>query len=242
MNTTNDNDYDALFAYRIYLQDDYENESDIIKELEYQLIQKGMSPENIPKYLKSFYEKFGINISLDTINDTLSNNNLNQENNHNDEDEEDEYDDEDDTDDNDIDNELPPLISTENLLSSFVFNITDTSNSVNFIPNLTNFLNHSLMNPSIFTNISTIPTVNIYQDVITTLDEEDMKQIKKYKTDKTLEEKCSICMSNMEKEEEICELHCGHNYHSDCIEPWLKEYNYKCPICRKEVGKPKFNV
>ena len=230
MNTTNDYDYDALFAYRIYLQDDYENESDIIKELEYQLIQKGISPENIPQYLKSFYEKFGINISLDTINDTLSNNNLNQEN---------DEDNDDDEDDDDNDDDLPPLISTENLFSSLVFNITDASNS---IPNLTNFLNNSLMHPSIFTNIITIPTVNIYQDVITTLDEEDMKQIKKYKTDKTLEEKCSVCMSNMEKEEEICELHCGHNYHSDCIEPWLKEYNYKCPICRKEVGKPKFNL
>ena len=41
-------DYDELFALRIYLQDEIENESDIIKELKYTLLDKGIPNENIP--------------------------------------------------------------------------------------------------------------------------------------------------------------------------------------------------
>ena len=68
-------DFDQLFALRVMLQDDYENESDIIKELRYELIQLGMAPENIPDLLKNFYENFRINISLNTINESLNFNN-----------------------------------------------------------------------------------------------------------------------------------------------------------------------
>ena len=83
---------------------------------------------------------------------------------------------------------------------------------------------------------------NFTDDVVTTLQEEDLKNLKKFKTDRILDEKCSICMSNIIVDEEVCQLPCKHEFHNECIEPWLKEYNYKCPICRMEVGKPKHNI
>ena len=64
--------YDELFAYRVMLQDDYENESDIIRELKYILLERGIPIADIPDFLRIFYETYGINISLNTINETLN--------------------------------------------------------------------------------------------------------------------------------------------------------------------------
>ena len=73
--------------------------------------------------------------------------------------------------------------------------------------------------------------------VVSTLNEEDFQKIKKYKTETKLQENCSICMCSMDENEELCELICNHHFHNECIEPWLKKYNYKCPVCRTELGK-----
>jgi hypothetical protein len=80
------------------------------------------------------------------------------------------------------------------------------------------------------------------QDVAVTLDDDEFKNLKKYKLEKNLEDSCSVCMSKLEIEQEVIELQCVHTFHSECIETYLKEYNYKCPICREEVGKPKFGI
>ena len=45
-----------------------------------------------------------------------------------------------------------------------------------------------------------------------------------------------------EKDQEVSELNVNHIFHKDCVMKWLKEYNYKCPVCRAECGKPKFNL
>ena len=31
-------------------------------------------------------------------------------------------------------------------------------------------------------------------------------------------------------------------FHTDCVTHWLKEYNYKCPICREECGQAKYHI
>ena len=40
----------------------------------------------------------------------------------------------------------------------------------------------------------------------------------------------------------VTELNCKHTFHTKCIKEWLKEYDYKCPVCRKESGKPKYDL
>ena len=72
--TTSTVDYDQLFAYRIFLQEEekYENEKDIINLLRLELINKGIPDEAIPNHLKTFYEKFNINFTMDEINGLLN--------------------------------------------------------------------------------------------------------------------------------------------------------------------------
>lgn len=314
--------YDELFAYRVMLQDDYENESDIIRELKYILLDKGMPSADIPDFLRVFYETYGINISLNTINETLNteqsmqfqnendflnlltgmlNNqlNINQndlsnneqvnqidssnneqvnvnvtvniEDDDNDLLEEAHNEGEDEVgDDGDEDDNLPPLEPmTISNLNSLILTLTTNGVQTSLPPipinsghtpqqlenilhtlinqqgvsSLSSMFDQQLPHPSVFNSMFS-PLIVPMQDVVTTLDEEELKSLKKYKSDKILDENCSICMSKMgdNPEEELCKLPCEHDFHASCIEPYLKEYNYKCPICRKEVGKPKFDI
>jgi hypothetical protein len=49
---------------------------------------------------------------------------------------------------------------------------------------------------------------------------------------------CSVCMESIGPEpvehSPCVRLPCNHNFHRECITPWLKENN-KCPDCRKEL-------
>ena len=82
-------------------------------------------------------------------------------------------------------------------------------------------------------------------DVVASLADDDLSNIKSYKYVKNKDGsdlKCTICMDYCKEEEEVCKLNCNHEFHKDCIIPYLKDYNYKCPICRMEVGKAKYNT
>lgn len=50
------------------------------------------------------------------------------------------------------------------------------------------------------------------------------------------EEKCPICLTDLQTGEEIKRLPCKHIFHPNCIDPWLSQ-NSKCPICKKDVGQ-----
>lgn len=43
--------------------------------------------------------------------------------------------------------------------------------------------------------------------------------------------KCSICLNEFENDSVISVLNCGHIFHYDCIEPWVKKHP-TCPMCR----------
>lgn len=265
-------DFDQLFALRVFLQDDHENECDIITELRYELLNMGLDEENIPNILKEFYDNYGINISLEVINEAIQNtpnnnqfqqifnfinNNIQETLNafqqnqppqvpqeEETEEHDIEHDEENDEENDTVDNETIP---NPNLNPNLINLGNGFGIQLSFLP--TNLLQQHTTNP--FTdliNIINTSTTNNYglannfTDVVTTLEEEDLNNLKKFKTDKILEEKCSICMTNIIIDEEVCELPCKHNFHNECVQPWFKQYNYKCPICRMEVGKPKHNI
>ena len=47
--------------------------------------------------------------------------------------------------------------------------------------------------------------------------------------------KCSICLSKMNKKEELFLTYCGHLFHTNCINTSMK-YNCKCPMCRVNIS------
>ncbi|KAB2573113.1 ubiquitin-protein ligase [Lasiodiplodia theobromae] len=54
--------------------------------------------------------------------------------------------------------------------------------------------------------------------------------------DSELHGECSICMDEVPIGEEVTELPCGHWFHGQCIEAWLREHD-TCPHCRKGIEK-----
>ena len=81
-----------------------------------------------------------------------------------------------------------------------------------------------------------------FQNVVVSMDDNDIEKLKSTKLEASLDTDCSVCMGHMERDEIVTELVCSHTFHTECIQPYLKQYNYKCPICRAEVGKAKYNL
>jgi hypothetical protein len=46
---------------------------------------------------------------------------------------------------------------------------------------------------------------------------------------------CAICLEDLEDDDEVRGLMCGHVYHKDCIDPWLTKRKGCCPICKKDL-------
>jgi hypothetical protein len=291
--------FEYLFALRISLQDSYENESDIIRELKYYLRDINTPSTQINQTLHDFYNLYGINISVETIDQVptmttnvlsnilgyilgSNNSNDNIDNNINDNSDDNSDDNNNDnSDDNNNDNSDDNSDDNSNI-NNDNSNINNDNNNIQAINNFTNsileFLSNDqptdeLYNQPINNNIYTFQNPqliqsllqynsnnlsqnsmitlfnsfvnndnNIFSDVVITTDEHDLKALKTYKLEDDSDINCSICMENMKKDETILKLNCSHTFHNDCIKQYLEKYNYKCPICRDEVGKPKYNI
>uniref|UniRef100_A0A4W5KK73 RING-type E3 ubiquitin transferase n=1 Tax=Hucho hucho TaxID=62062 RepID=A0A4W5KK73_9TELE len=48
------------------------------------------------------------------------------------------------------------------------------------------------------------------------------------------DEKCTICLSMLEDEEDVRRLPCMHLFHQACVDQWLAT-SRKCPICRVDI-------
>eukprot|EP00755_Sulcionema_specki_P004699 Sspe_Gene.30752::Locus_15196_Transcript_5_5_Confidence_0.500_Length_1107::g.30752::m.30752 len=45
---------------------------------------------------------------------------------------------------------------------------------------------------------------------------------------------CTVCQDAFEVNDEATKMPCGHDFHSDCLGPWLRQAN-SCPTCRFEL-------
>jgi hypothetical protein len=286
--------FSELFAYRIMLQDSYENESDIIREIKNYLIEIGMSVNNIPQIIHDFYKTYGFEISLDVVNQAcvnpivnnilsftissedfnniynnpLSNNNQIQEDSSN-ESSEDEQSDNLNESNNDLQQMASNLLnqqmasnifninnnSLNQQMASNIFNINNNSLNQQMAQNMfqyINFVNGNIQNHWISNPVNHSSLVNVinglvnngssYQNVVVSMDDKELDNLKSVQLESNLDNNCSICMGQMEKGESVTNLVCSHTFHTDCIRPYLKEYNYKCPICRTELGKVKYSL
>jgi len=122
----------------------------------------------------------------------------------------------------------------------FINNINNNNSIYNNIYNNINFYNNYY---NILTQI--IESRNIedtLDDVLVSLDNNDLINLKTYKNIKTDNINCCICMDDIQDNEMICELRCNHQFHELCIKTYLSKYNYKCPLCRESAGSTKTNI
>jgi len=66
-------------------------------------------------------------------------------------------------------------------------------------------------------------------------------KLKDIDVNETLIDKCSICMTSIDKGDKMLDIECKHSFHKDCLLEYLKKYNHICPICRSEIGNEKIN-
>lgn len=264
--------YDHLSAARIVYQETFTNELDIIKELKIYLIESGSgySTTDINQILYNFYQHINTPVTLQVITDVSinpdpiinelvqiifhpnnPNNFINQLNNM--------YTNQQ----NDINTTQPININTNQPINNeepepnsdldeeiIIHNNIDTSQPQNIIEytyQINNNNNNNIINVlnSLIINLNNNPNVeenNTFQNVVVTVDDDDFDNLDSKILTHDHHYDCAICMSQMVKDEKITLLNCCHDFHYDCITPYLKEYNYKCPVCRTEVGKAKYNI
>lgn len=244
--------FDELFAIRISLQEYLMDEKKIIKELKLNLINK--VPQNeIDNTITDFYKSFGvefpegfvseiqhniipININniipaLNQINNLIdpSNNSIIEEL------DDDSISDEDDSDDESLIDEADNDSILEENNEGNISNPTPQYilNTMFDIMNQVNNLNINSPNEN---------TNNSMEDVKVTLDEKDIEQLPVLEAKEDLNTKCCICMLDIEKDNKYCKLKCDHLFHESCIKQYFENFNYKCPICRKECGQAKYHI
>ncbi|XP_039015352.1 RING-H2 finger protein ATL13-like [Hibiscus syriacus] len=55
-------------------------------------------------------------------------------------------------------------------------------------------------------------------------------------SDKDEEVTCAVCLCEIEEDDEMRELRCGHLFHKDCLDRWLGySYSSTCPVCRTSL-------
>lgn len=154
----------------------------------------------------------------------------------------------------DNENENDPNVDNENENNINLENILNNIGDLNTEINLQN-INPQIINPQNILNTVENNLFNILRNAIITdidinnngntvnTEQEDVKIIMKDEDFENIEvidnleneEKCSICLDNMENE--ILKLSCGHFLHKECGREWLCKCSNKCPICKKELSE-----
>jgi hypothetical protein len=50
---------------------------------------------------------------------------------------------------------------------------------------------------------------------------------------------CAICIDNLEPDDDVRGLTCGHAFHAGCLDPWLTGRRACCPLCKADYFVPK---
>jgi hypothetical protein len=257
-----------LFALRYQLSEQTNNENIIINRLKRKLLESGMTESDannllyifylsydipmtlseieqvdvteqivpiMPLYFSNFiniltnyintdntYNTDNINTNTDNINtDTTDNINTNTDNN---------------TDNIDTVDEMPPLLNTDGIMDINIDEIlpTNTFGPFEF------FINIPPINIPIFT-FYTGPPQTVLQDVVVTTDIDSINQMDTLKITSDMNEKCLICMEEMNEDDIYIDIKCKHIYHKECLIEYLTKYNHICPTCRMDIGHPVSN-
>eukprot|EP00761_Pharyngomonas_kirbyi_P009508 gb/GECH01009524.1/.p1 GENE.gb/GECH01009524.1/~~gb/GECH01009524.1/.p1 ORF type:complete len:214 (+),score=67.69 gb/GECH01009524.1/:1-642(+) len=67
------------------------------------------------------------------------------------------------------------------------------------------------------------------------LDQETIGQLNMWK-ERSGNKECVICGTAIEVGDQVICTPCGHQYHSDCLLPWLEDHQ-SCPVCYNNIKK-----
>ena len=253
--------FEYLFAYRVHLTDTYDDEYEIIKELKKDLA-KNYNNDEINQKLFDFYAHYSLNINMETIKsihianvESTEVNNDDSDNLEPEEENKGEYKEI-------ISVSIPLTINPDNspmlinpmdvpvtsdpfmtsFLNNFVQNVNSSLRSSNLSSQDINSISHSRVMNMIHSFVTQMNNDNYeMKDIVMTTDDKVLEELPSVKLEKNKEEKCTICMGSLDIDDMVSELICHHTFHTECIKSYLKDYAYKCPVCRVEVGKSKAN-
>ena len=152
------------------------------------------------------------------------------------------------------DGDLDDIPSLEEISSSNIQNLTFNINGGNLVFPPSIHISDNLGTPSLRNNflnaysdfMSAVDVVNMQnlEPVRITLDKKGEQLIKTYKSEIDTDNKCTVCLGLIKKEDDVSELPCNklHVFHTLCVMDWLNNYNNRCPICREECGEGKKNL
>jgi len=115
------------------------------------------------------------------------------------------------------------------------------------VNDLMNTYNNQLAHPILnLLNMQFQPMVEFQQlnqpmvDVKNIMKQEELDKLKienYIDLDKEKYKNCSICMDDYNETDKLRMLKCEHGFHVECIDKWLTECNYKCPVCRDDSNE-----
>jgi hypothetical protein len=259
--------YDDLIAYRLSLLDDNLSENEIISELKDYLARDNNDNDNIVMMLYEFYQYIDVDISYDMIQNNESSQELvnntvaeilrmpiiqslfrfNQPNNNqfvqpmfnfNEPEQqagEEEHEEE----------EAEPFVFAGGQINQPIFNpvLILNNNIFNYPVNPPVVIeqNEFVHNPMLNVLNMLISGINNNEvtDVKVSTSDDDIEKLEVVTLDKKLEDNCTICMDNMNINDEVIILQCKHTYHKKCIVENIDELRNRCPVCRHDIGKSK---
>ena len=142
---------------------------------------------------------------------------------------------------NEINNEINHVFPTGLMGPPSWFHQLDPFNNVNTDNVPVQLQNINLPGDLLNVLFGNIQPPQFHEDVVVTVDDEDADNLKSFKIEEQLESDCCICMGPQIKDEMSTELLCKHTFHTECIQPYVRQYGNKCPVCRTEIGRPKYN-
>lgn len=120
-----------------------------------------------------------------------------------------------------------------NIVRPFLYTIQRSeSNVVNQVINLMNLMLPREEPLPDEEKMIDVPLI-ISKDILENLKEVSFKDLE------TTEKTCSICLDDYEPESKLRRIPCEHLFHTKCLDKWLTENSYKCPLCRVGVATHK---